>query len=76
MIDESYVAAAGEDYPEGETVTIGILEPSEIPWLRSIWLAVILGIPLAGLWVFAATRPRPIASDAAEDAEHGVDPPV
>jgi hypothetical protein len=68
------VTAAGEDNLEGEIVTIGIEEPSETPWLRSVWLAVILGIPLAGLWLFASTRPRPAGATASETGDQQHDP--
>lgn len=46
----------GVESPEGEVITFGAAEPSAIPWLRSIWMAVILGVPLAGPWIFAAKR--------------------
>jgi plastocyanin len=48
-------ALAGDQVSESG-VAIGVVEPSDVPWLRSIWLAVILGIPLTALWIFAATR--------------------
>jgi hypothetical protein len=46
-IAESYVMAAGEANLERDIVTVGIVEPSNTPWLRSVWLAVTLGIALA-----------------------------
>lgn len=53
--DPQVQALAGDEGLESG-VAIGVVEPSDIPWLRSVWLAVILGIPLAALWIFVATR--------------------
>lgn len=69
---DSQVQALAGDQPSGSGVAIGIEEPSNIPWLRSIWLAVMLGIPLAALWIFVATRTtavtvEPAATDSGDN---------
>lgn len=71
---DAQAQALADDQVTESGVAIGVVEPSDVQWLRSIWLALILGIPLTALWIFVATRSTAVGVKAADAIDTGDDP--